>query len=80
MTERSDYYKYYKKVQQTTLDKLIADSSEFYLLAERYPHLAESIRLKRVRERLKHTAQSDNQRSMRFQAQREIRKIDMQLR
>jgi len=53
MTEKNDYYFFFKKLTRMSLDETIEDTHEYKALYEHYPHITKSIRLRREKERLK---------------------------
>lgn len=79
MEEIADYYPYYEKLLRMRLEERIAEAPEFKVLAKRYPHLAESIRLKREIEILKENLKSLKDMSKRFRIKREIISIKAKL-
>ena len=79
MKEIADYYPYYEKLIKMSLEEPIAEAPEYKVLAERYPHLAESIKLKRKIRRLKEKLRSLKERSVRFHIKREISRIETKL-
>lgn len=79
MKEREDYFPYYKKLVKMSLKEPIAEAPEYKILAERYPHLAKSIKLKREIRILKEKLRSLEERSVRFQIKREIKRIETKL-
>jgi len=72
MKKRVDYYPHYEKLTEMKLEELIAESPEYKILAERYPHLAESIKLKMEIKRLKEKRKSLQERSARLKIERRI--------
>jgi hypothetical protein len=72
MKEKAECYPYYEKILKMKLEQSVTETTEYKVLAEHYPHLAESIRLKREIERLKEKLKSEKERSSRFQMKREI--------
>jgi len=79
MKERSDYYPCYEKLIRMRLEEQIEESPEYKVLAKRYPHLVESIRLKREIKRLKEKLKFMEKRSARFQVKREIVSVEAKL-
>jgi hypothetical protein len=53
MNEKNDYYLFYKKLIRMSLEETIEDTHEYKALYEHYPHITQSIRLRREKERLK---------------------------
>jgi hypothetical protein len=72
MKEKAECYPYYEKLMKMKLEQSVIETAEYKVLAEHYPHLAESIRLKREIGRLKEKLKSEKERSLRFQIKREI--------
>ena len=72
MKEEAECYPYYEKLMKMKLEQPVVETTEYKVLAERYPHLAELIRLKRKIERLKKKLKSEKERSLKFQIKREI--------
>ncbi len=72
MKEKTECYPHYKKLMKMKPEQSVVETTEYKVLSERYPHLAEVIRLKREIERLKKKLQSEKERSSRFQIKREI--------
>ncbi len=72
MKEKAECYPYYKKLMKMKLEQSVIETTEYKALAEHYPHLAESIKLKREMERLKEKLKSEKERSSRFQIKREL--------
>ena len=52
MKEQMNYYKHYEKFMKMNLEQSIVKTSEYRDFVEIYPHITESIRLKREIERL----------------------------
>lgn len=80
MKKRVDYYPYYEKLIEMRFNELIAEAPEYKILAEHYPHLAESIKLKMEIERLKEKSKSLKDRSARLKIEREIIRSKAKLR
>ncbi|NIU82180.1 MAG: hypothetical protein GWN17_01265, partial [Candidatus Korarchaeota archaeon] len=72
MKEKAEFNQYYKKLMKMKLEQSMVETTEYKVLAEHYPHLAESIKLKREIERLKEKLKSEKERSSRFQIKREL--------
>lgn len=72
MDERTEYYPYYEKLVRRRLEEPIAEALEYKVFAERYPHIAESLKLKREIKRLKEKLKSLEDRSARCRTKREI--------
>ena len=72
MKEKVECYPYYEKLMKMRFKQSVLETIEYKVLAEHYPHLAESIRLKREIERLKKRLKSEKERSSRFQIKREM--------
>jgi hypothetical protein len=65
-------YKHYKKIMKMELERSIVKTSEYQCFSELYPHIAESIRLKRKIERLTNILKSEKYRRAEFEIKREI--------
>jgi hypothetical protein len=72
MKEKVECYPYYEKLMKMKLEQSVIEITEYKVLAEHYPHLAESIRLKREIGRLKEKLKSEKERPLRFQIKREL--------
>jgi hypothetical protein len=72
MKEKAEFNLYYEKLMKMKLEQSMVETIEYKVLAEHYPHLVESIRLKREIERLKERLNSEKERSSRFQIKREM--------
>lgn len=79
MRKKNEYYPYYEKLMEMSLEDPAEETAEYKILAERYPHLAESIRLRREKRRLKERLRSAANGSTRFQIKREIFRIERKL-
>jgi hypothetical protein len=66
------HYKHYEKILETNIEQSIVDTSEYQSFSELYPHIAESIRLKRKIEILTQKLKSENQRGEKFKIKRQI--------
>ena len=72
MKDQMNYYKHYEKLMKMKLEESIVKTSEYHSFSEIYPHIAESIRLKREIERLTNKLKSEKVRSSKFKIRREI--------
>lgn len=72
MKEKTECYPYYEKLMKMKLEQSVEETTEYKVLAKRYPHLAESIRLKKEIGRLEKKQKSEKERSSRFQIRREM--------
>ena len=79
MKEEEDYYPYYEKLTKMSLEEPIVETPEFRLLAERYPHLAESVRLRREVGRLRERLRSQKEKSTKFRLKRDIQRLETKL-
>ncbi len=79
MKIRVDYYPYYEKLMGMRLEELLAEASEYNVLEERYPHLAESIKLKMEIYRLKEERKLLQKRTARLEIERKIVKTKTKL-
>jgi len=79
MKEKTDYYPQYKKLLKLKDEKPASETKEFRILAERYPHIAESIRLKDEMRRLKEKLKSVKERATKFQMKKEMSNIKAKL-
>ena len=80
MKEKIEYYRHYKKFMEMKLEQSMAKTPEYQVFANRYPHIAESIRIKRKIERLKKKLKSEKERTSRFQIKKEINTARIRLR
>jgi len=80
MNEETSCYPQYKKLLKMKAEKLVTETKEFKVLVERYPHIAESIRLKAEMRTLKEKLKSTKERSTKFQIKKEINSIRAKLR
>lgn len=62
------------------LEQSIEKTSEYHIFSKRYPHLAESIKLKRALQRLNNRLKTEKERSFRSQIKREINVTKTKLR
>jgi len=80
MEEDDKYYLCYERLMRTTPEKPLAEIPEYKTLATRYPHIAESVRLRTEIERLENEARSAEERSTRLQKRRQIERLSAELR
>lgn len=79
MNKRNDYYSYYKKLIRMSFEETIEDTNDYNALYEGYPHLAESIRLERVKRRLRQERKYLEKRSARLRNKQKINAIGTRL-
>ena len=72
MNDQMNYYKHYEKLMKMKLEESIMETSEYHSFSESYPHIAESIRLRREMERLNNKLKSEKGISSKFKIKREI--------
>jgi hypothetical protein len=70
--EHVKHYKHYERIMKMELDQSIVKTSEYQSFSELYPHIAESIRLKRKIERLTNILKSEKHKGSELQIKREI--------
>ncbi len=80
MKEETNCYPQYKKLLKMKDEKPAAETKEYKILAQRHPHIAESIRLKDEMRRLKEGLNSTGERSTKLQMKREMNSIKAKLR
>jgi hypothetical protein len=80
MNETNEYYLYYKKLIQLSLEEPVEDVPEYKWLYESYPHIAESIKLRRETKKLKKKIKSSENGSERIQKRIEMFAIKEKLR
>ena len=66
------HFKHYERIMKMELELSVVDTFEYQSLSELYPHIAESIRLKRKIERLTNKVKSEKDKGLEFQIKREI--------
>lgn len=66
------HYKHYERIMKMELEQSIVKTSEYQCFSEFYPHIAESIRLKRKIKRLTNILKSEKYRGAAFEIKREI--------
>lgn len=79
MNDESDYYFFFKKLIQMSLEETIEDTLEYKALYEHYPHITISIRLRREKERLKQKINSLDKGSARLHNTRQMFEVKEQL-
>lgn len=72
MKKRTNYYLYYERLMKIRLEKPMVEAPEYEVLSKRYPHLAESIKLKREITRLEKKRGAIKERTMKLQIRKEI--------
>ncbi len=80
MKEKAKYRSYYEKFMRLRLDRSIVEVAEYQPFSRRYPHLAESIRLRRELSRLEHRLKSEKHSASRLQIRRKMGVIKSKLR
>ncbi len=80
MKEKMDYCSHYEKFMRMKLERSMVETAEYRPFCRRYPHLAESIRLKREIERLEKRLKPEKRSLSRLQIKREINVIKAKLR
>lgn len=80
MKEMTDCYPHFEKFMRMKLNQSMVGTVEYQFFRGRYPHLAESIRLKREMGRLETKLKSEKRRSSRLQIKREINVTKAKLR
>lgn len=76
---KDKYYSYYERLMSKTTQRPITETFVYQSLHQRYPHIAESIRLRKERERLGQEWRSTKDRSARRKLAREIEIINASL-
>jgi hypothetical protein len=66
------YYRHYERIMKMELENSVVETFEFQSFSESYPHIAESIRLKRKIERLTNILKSEKNKGSEFKIKREI--------
>ena len=79
MKRRTDYYLYYERLMKMQLEKPVDEAPEFEVLSKRYPHLAESIKLKREIERLEKRRKALKEKTIRLRLEKKILGIKTKL-
>jgi hypothetical protein len=70
--DQMKYYKHYEKLMQIKFDHSIVKTPEYQIFSEIFPHISESIRLKREIERLTNKLESEKTRSVKIKIKKEI--------
>jgi len=70
--DQMKHYKHYERIMKMELEQSVIKTSEYQSFSELYPHIAESIRLKRKIERLTNELKSEKNRGIKFKIKREI--------
>ena len=70
--EQMNYYRHYEKLMKMNLEQSIVKTSEYRSFFKIYPHITESIRLKREIERLTKKMKSEKERSAKIKIKKEI--------
>jgi len=79
MKKRTNYYLYYERLMKMRLEEPVVEAPEYEALARRYPHLAESIKLKREIERLGEKRRNLKDRAIKLRKRKEILSIKAKL-
>jgi len=66
------YYRHYERIMKMDIEHSVVEIFEFQSFSESYPHIAESIRLKRKIERLTNILKSEKNKGSEFKIKREI--------
>jgi len=72
MNVQMKHYKQYERIMKMELEQSIIKTSEYQNFFELYPHIAESIRLKRKIDRLTNMLKSETHKGSEFKIKREI--------
>ena len=72
MEDQLKHYKHYERIMKMELEQSVVETFEFQSFSESYPHIAESIRLKRKIERLTNRLKSEKHKGAEFKIKREI--------
>ena len=72
MKDQMKHYKHYERIMKMELEQSVIKTSEYQSFSELYPHIAESIRLKRKIERLTNILKSEKYKGSKFKIKREI--------
>jgi hypothetical protein len=80
MEEDDKYYLCYERLMRTTPEKPLVEIPEYRTLATRYPHIAESVKLRTEIEGLEKDARSAEEKSTRLQKKRQIERLSAELR
>ncbi|MFH1327247.1 MAG: hypothetical protein ABIH76_00100 [Candidatus Bathyarchaeota archaeon] len=72
MNDQMKHYKQYERIMKMELEQSAVKTSEYQSFSELYPHIAESIRLKRKIERLTNILKSEKHSESEFKIKREI--------
>lgn len=72
MDDQMKHYKQYERIMKMELEQSVIKTFEYQSFSELYPHIAESIRLKRKIERLTNMLKSEKHKGSEFKIKREI--------
>ena len=72
MKDQMKHYKHYERIMKMELEQSVIKTSDYQSFSELYPHIAESIRLKRKIERLTNELKSEKYKWSKFKIKREI--------
>jgi len=72
LQDRLEHYKHYERIMKMELEQSVVETFEFQSFSESYPHIAESIRLKRKIERLTNIVKCEKHNESEFKIKREI--------
>jgi hypothetical protein len=80
LNERDNHYSHYKKLVKMNLQENIEKTHEYKILSKNFPHIAESIRLKKDNEKLKQELKTMKRRSDILQQKRKMNAIKTKIR
>lgn len=80
MKEETNCYAQYKRLLKRKDEIPVTETKEFKVLAERHPHIAESVRLKDEMRKLKERLESAKERKTRSKASKEMNSLKVKLR
>ena len=72
MEDQLEHYKHYERIIKMEREQSIVETFEFQSFSQSFPHIAESIRLKRKIERLTNILKSEKHKGSEFKIKREI--------
>jgi len=79
MKEKISYNRFYEKLVKMQPDKPMQETVEYQVLAKAYPHLAESLRLRKEIERLERESKSLRKGSAKTRIEKEIMNLQTKL-
>lgn len=74
------HFNYYEKIVKADLNQQVSETTEYHNFSEVYPHIAESVKLKRNLKRLKQQLKSTEHQGSKFRIKREINLTKSELR